>query len=29
MFDFQIVDDVNTTLEILDNLPTRKREWFG
>ena len=29
MFDFQIVDDVNITLEVLDNLSHRKREWFG
>ncbi len=29
MFDFQIVDDINITLEILDNLPGRKREWYG
>ncbi|HJX71037.1 MAG TPA: DoxX family protein [Bacteroidales bacterium] len=29
MFDFQIVENVNTTLEILGNLNNRKREWFG
>jgi hypothetical protein len=29
MFDFQIVDNVNTTLKILNNLPRRKRKWFG
>jgi uncharacterized membrane protein YphA (DoxX/SURF4 family) len=29
MFDFQIVDNVNTTLGILNNLPERKRAWFG
>lgn len=29
MFDFQIVKDVNITINTLNNLPTRKREWFG
>ena len=29
MFDFQIVNNVNTALEILNDLPDRKREWFG
>jgi hypothetical protein len=29
MFDFQIVDNVNTTIKILNNLPDRKRQWFG
>ena len=29
MFDFQIVNNVNTTLDILNNLPDRKREWFS
>jgi hypothetical protein len=29
MFDFQIVDNVNTTLDILNDLPQRKRKWFG
>ncbi len=29
MFDFQIVDDVNTTIEVLNNLQGRKREWYG
>lgn len=29
MFDFQIVDDVNTAIDILGNLQGRKREWFG
>jgi len=29
MFDFQIVNDVNVTLDVLGNLPKRQREWFG
>ena len=29
MFDFQIVNNVNVTIDILKNLPNRKREWFG
>lgn len=29
MFDFQIVDDVNITANILKNLSGRKREWYG
>ncbi len=29
MFDFQIVDDVNTTIDVIDNLSGRKREWYG
>jgi len=29
MFDFQIVDNVNTTLDILGDLPKRTREWYG
>jgi len=29
MFDFQIVENVNTTLDILADLPERKRAWFG
>jgi hypothetical protein len=29
MFDFQIVDNVNTTIDILNNLKNRKREWFS
>ena len=29
MFDFQIVNNVNVTMDILKNLPNRKREWFG
>jgi uncharacterized membrane protein YphA (DoxX/SURF4 family) len=29
MFDFQVVDDVNITLDILNNMPNRQRKWFG
>lgn len=29
MFDFQIVDDVNTTMDVLNNLKGRQREWYG
>jgi hypothetical protein len=29
MFDFQIVNDVNITIDTLNNLQGRKREWFG
>ena len=29
MFDFQIVDDVNTTIDVLNNLSGRKRAWYG
>jgi uncharacterized membrane protein YphA (DoxX/SURF4 family) len=29
MFDFQIVNNVNVAIDILNNLPNRKREWFG
>ena len=29
MFDFQIVDDVNITLDVLNKLSGRKREWYG
>jgi uncharacterized membrane protein YphA (DoxX/SURF4 family)/phosphoheptose isomerase len=29
MFDFQIVDDVNTTIDVLSNLQGRTREWYG
>lgn len=29
MFDFQIVNDVNITIDILKNLDGRKREWFA
>ena len=29
MFDFQVVDDVNITLDVLNNLSGRKRAWYG
>jgi uncharacterized membrane protein YphA (DoxX/SURF4 family) len=29
MFDFQVVNDVNICIEILDNLKIRNREWFA
>jgi len=29
MFDFQVVDDVNTVVPILNNIPARKREWYA
>ena len=29
MFDFQIVDDVNITIDVLNNLSGRRREWYG
>ena len=29
MFDFQIVNNVNTTIEILNNLTDRKSTWFS
>ena len=29
MFDFQIVDDVNTAIDVLNNLNGRTREWYG
>ena len=29
MFDFQIVNNVNVAIDILKNLPNRKREWFS
>lgn len=29
MFDFQIVKDVNITIDILKNLPERERNWFA
>ena len=29
MFDFQLVDDVNTTIDVLNKLEGRSREWFG
>jgi hypothetical protein len=29
MFDFQIVNDVNTTIDVLNNLQGRTRKWYG
>ena len=29
MFDFQVVDDVNITIDVLNNLSGRKRDWYG
>jgi len=29
MFDFQVVDDVNITLDVLNKLQGRSREWYG
>lgn len=29
MFDFQLVKNVNITIDILNNLPNRKREWYS
>jgi hypothetical protein len=29
MFGIQVVNDVNTTVEVLYNLQGRKREWYG
>ncbi len=29
MFDFQIVDDVNTTIDVIKNLKGRERKWYG
>lgn len=29
MFDFQVVNDVNITIDTLTNLQGRKREWYG
>jgi uncharacterized membrane protein YphA (DoxX/SURF4 family) len=29
MFDFQVVEDVNTCIDILNNLPNRKRGWYA
>ncbi len=29
MFDFQVVNDVNVTIDVLNNLQLRKREWFA
>jgi hypothetical protein len=29
MFDFQIVNDVNITIDVLNKMQGRKREWYG
>jgi hypothetical protein len=29
MFDFQVVDDVNTTIDVLGKLEGRTRAWYG
>jgi hypothetical protein len=29
MFDFQVVDDVNITVALLNDLPGRKRNWYA
>ncbi len=29
MFDFQVVEDVNTTIDVLDKLKGRTRPWYG
>lgn len=29
MFDFQVVEDVNITIDVLNNLEGRQREWYG
>jgi len=29
MFDFQVVNNVNTAIDVLANLQDRKREWYG
>jgi uncharacterized membrane protein YphA (DoxX/SURF4 family) len=29
MFDFQVVEDVNTIIDVLDNLQGRTRDWYG
>lgn len=29
MFDFQVVQDVNVTIDVLNNLSNRKRDWFA
>ena len=29
MFDFQVVENVNTCIDILQNLPNRKRGWYA
>jgi hypothetical protein len=29
MLDFQLIDDINITIDILNDLPARKRKWFS
>jgi hypothetical protein len=29
MFDFQLVDDVNITIDVLEKLQGRTRQWYG
>jgi hypothetical protein len=29
MLDFHLISDINITLDILSDLPARKRKWFG
>jgi hypothetical protein len=29
MFDFQVVDDVNTACDVLNNLKPRERNWYS
>ena len=29
MLDFQMINDINITIDILNNLPNRKRKWFS
>lgn len=29
MFDFQVINNINTTINVLANLKDRKREWYG
>jgi uncharacterized membrane protein YphA (DoxX/SURF4 family) len=29
MFDFQIVHDINLTIDVLNSIPQRKREWYA
>ncbi len=29
MFDFQVINDVNTTIDVLENLKGRTRDWYG
>ena len=29
MFDFQVVEDVNITIDVLNNLKNRTRKWYG